>query len=218
MTTINASDYSANAAAANANSSGTSDEMQVFLQMLLTQLENQNPLDTVDATEFTNQLVQYSSLEQEMESNDKLEAMLANMSSLSSLSYIGKTVIVDSNAAPYQNGEASWDYYLEEDATDVTITVKDADGNVLYEGPGNLEGGTEHHFTLTEEMLGEDAEIAEGDALLITVTAKNADGDTIETAASGYAVIDAVDNTTGETQVSAGTLIIDPSLILRITA
>lgn len=220
MTTISASDYSSNAAAANANSTsstGTSEEMQVFLEMLLTQLENQNPLDTVDATEFTNQLVQYSSLEQEMESNDRLEALLTSMSSLSALSYIGKTAIVDSNAAPFQNGEAHWDYYLEEDATDVTITVKDADGNVVYEGPGETTSGSEHHFTLTQEMLG-DAAIAEGDALLITVTATNTDGDAIETAVSGYATIDAVDNTTGETQISAGTLIIDPELLLRITA
>jgi flagellar basal-body rod modification protein FlgD len=215
MTTISATDYTTSTTST--TTSGTSDEMQVFLELLLTQLENQNPLDTVDSTEFTNQLVQYSSLEQEMETNDQLESLLASMSSLSTLSYIGKTVAINSNAAPLQNGEASWDYYLEEDAAEVTITVKDADGNVVYEGAGNTEGGADHAFTLTTEMLG-DAEVAEGEALLITVTAKNADGDTIETATSGKAVIDAVDNTTGETMISAGTLIIDPSLILRITA
>jgi flagellar basal-body rod modification protein FlgD len=57
---------------------GTTD----FLQLLMTQLTNQNPLDPTDPTEFTSQLATYSSLEQQISMNDTLTTMSDNMSSL----------------------------------------------------------------------------------------------------------------------------------------
>lgn len=57
---------------------GTTD----FLQLLMTQLQNQNPLDPQDPTEFTNQLATYSGLEQQINMNDTLTTMSDSLSSL----------------------------------------------------------------------------------------------------------------------------------------
>jgi flagellar basal-body rod modification protein FlgD len=57
---------------------GTTD----FLQLLMTQLTNQNPLDPTDPTEFTSQLATYSGLEQQINMNDTLTTMSDSLSSL----------------------------------------------------------------------------------------------------------------------------------------
>ncbi len=57
---------------------GTTD----FLKLLMTQLENQNPLDPSDPTEFTSQLATYSQLEQQISMNDTLTTMSDTMSNV----------------------------------------------------------------------------------------------------------------------------------------
>jgi flagellar basal-body rod modification protein FlgD len=60
---------------------GLASDKEAFLGILLTQLENQNPLDPVDTTEFTSQLVSYSQLEQLINMNAKLDTLLATQES-----------------------------------------------------------------------------------------------------------------------------------------
>jgi flagellar basal-body rod modification protein FlgD len=82
MTTI-ASTTSAATTTATSSSSGTlALGTTDFLQLLMTQLTNQNPLDPTDPTEFTSQLATYSGLEQQINMNTTLSTMSDNMSSL----------------------------------------------------------------------------------------------------------------------------------------
>jgi flagellar basal-body rod modification protein FlgD len=82
MTTIASTTSAATTTAASSSSGtlalGTTD----FLQLLMTQLTNQNPLDPTDPTEFTSQLATYSGLEQQINMNTTLSTMSDNMSSL----------------------------------------------------------------------------------------------------------------------------------------
>jgi flagellar basal-body rod modification protein FlgD len=82
MTTIASTASAATTTAASSSSGtlalGTTD----FLQLLMTQLTNQNPLDPTDPTEFTSQLATYSGLEQQINMNTTLSTMSDNMSSL----------------------------------------------------------------------------------------------------------------------------------------
>ena len=62
-----------------ANSRKTiADNFDTFLQLLTTQLKNQNPLDPLDTNQFTAQLVQFSGVEQQLKTNEFLEALLLN--------------------------------------------------------------------------------------------------------------------------------------------
>ena len=51
-------------------------DMDTFLTLLTTQLQYQDPLDPMDASEYTNQLVQYSNVEQAIQTNSKLDNLL----------------------------------------------------------------------------------------------------------------------------------------------
>ena len=73
----------------------------MFLQLLTTQLKNQNPLDPLDTNQFTQQLVQFAQVEQQMKSNDLLSGRLLEKSSeaTAALAYVGSTVVVDGSTA-----------------------------------------------------------------------------------------------------------------------
>ena len=71
------------------------DDFQQFLTLLTTQLQNQDPLSPMDSTEFTNQLVQFAQVEQSINSNQKLDDLVAlQLSSISSvaLGYVGMDI------------------------------------------------------------------------------------------------------------------------------
>lgn len=82
MTDISSATSAATTAATTTTTTSTSisDDKEAFLKILLTQLENQNPLSPVDTTEFTSQLVSYSSLEQLITMNEKLDSLITAQS------------------------------------------------------------------------------------------------------------------------------------------
>src|ERR1700742_2481651 len=74
------------------------DNFTTFLQLLTTQLKNQNPLDPLDTNQFTQQLVQFAGVEQQMKSNDQLSTLVSleqSAQATTALAYIGQTVVVD---------------------------------------------------------------------------------------------------------------------------
>src|SRR5713101_4768045 len=82
-----------------------------FLQLLTTQLKNQNPLDPLDTNQFTQQLVQFAQVEQQMKSNDQLSTLVSlekTAQATTALAYVGSTVVVDGSTAPLANGRATW--------------------------------------------------------------------------------------------------------------
>jgi flagellar basal-body rod modification protein FlgD len=125
------------------------DSYETFLTLLTTQIQNQDPLDPMDTSEFTNQLVQYASVEQQIETNDVL-AEIRDFTSWTAntlaLSYVGKTVEIDSDYAALQDGQATWSYDLAETADSVTLRVLDQNGDVVYETSGETASGA-HSFS-----------------------------------------------------------------------
>ena len=55
---------------------GIADNFQTFLTLLTTQLQNQNPLDPLDTNQFTQQLVQFAGVEQQLKSNEQLKSLI----------------------------------------------------------------------------------------------------------------------------------------------
>lgn len=123
-------------------------DMNTFLTMLTTQLQYQDPLDPMDATEYTNQLVQYSNVEQAIQTNTKLDQLL-NLSiynlGVQATGYVGQTVQVLGDVMPLENGAAKATYTLGQNVESTNIFVKDLDGNTLYTTTGNTNAGT-HDF------------------------------------------------------------------------
>ena len=111
-------------------------DLSQFLTLLTTQLQNQDPLSPMDSTEFTNQLVQFSQVEQQINTNQKLDDMLqlqlASMSNVG-INYVGLDISYLSAEASY-DGEApvTINYSLSEDATIAKLYVSNEEGEVVY--------------------------------------------------------------------------------------
>lgn len=123
-------------------------DMNTFLTLLTTQLKYQDPMDPMDTAEFTNQLVQYSSVEQAIQTNSKLDTLLSmSMSNLGAqaVSYIGKTAQVLGDVMPLQDGQAKAAYTLDKDVLSAVITVKDMSGKIVYSESVDTSAGT-HEF------------------------------------------------------------------------
>ena len=124
-------------------------DMNTFLTLLTTQLKYQDPLDPMDTAEFTNQLVQYSSVEQAIQTNEKLDSLLSmNIANLGAqaVSYIGKVAQVLGDVMPLDGGVGKATYTLDKDVSTAVITVKDLQGNIVYSEEAETTAGT-HEFT-----------------------------------------------------------------------
>ena len=99
---------------------------QSFLTLLTTQLKNQNPLDPLDTNQFTQQLVSFSQVEQQLKMNDQLSTLVSlqqSAQSTTALAFVGSTVTVDGTSAQLKNGAATWTFTATKPASaDITIT------------------------------------------------------------------------------------------------
>jgi len=105
--------------------------MNQFLTMLVAQLQNQDPLNPMDGTDFTAQLAQFTSLEQQFQMNNNLtsiQAALGAQEKGSVIDYIGKTVKTTDNTILAENGQADAGAYTLADRAEVTIHIYDGQG------------------------------------------------------------------------------------------
>jgi flagellar basal-body rod modification protein FlgD len=115
-----------------------------FLRLLTTQLQNQDPLSPMDTTQFTQQLVQFSSVEQSIRQNQNLETLIAfqkNAQSATAVSYIGKTVEMSGEKVGVVGGQGVITYQLPEAASRTIVSIFDADGKLVKRIEGSNDQG-----------------------------------------------------------------------------
>ncbi len=138
------------AAATNQQKVTLAEDFSQFLTLLTTQLQNQDPLSPMDSTEFTNQLVQFSQVEQQINSNQKLDDLVAlQLSSISSvaLGYVGMDISYISAEANYDGTTpVTINYSLADEAVLAKLNVYDENGDVVYSGDVPKTAGR-HEFT-----------------------------------------------------------------------
>lgn len=133
---VNTTSLANNAAKTAQQSASLSEDFSQFLTLLTTQLQNQDPLSPMDSTEFTNQLVQFSQVEQQINSNQKLDSMLQlQLASISSvaLGYVGMDVSYLSAEMNYDGtNDVTVNYSLGESAQVAKMNVYDEEGTLIY--------------------------------------------------------------------------------------
>src|SRR6201993_5573994 len=85
---------------------------QQFLTLLTTQLENQNPLSPLDTNQFTQQLVEFAGVQEQLNTNDSLSTLVSlqqTAQATQALTFVGKTAIVNGNTATMSNSQATWE-------------------------------------------------------------------------------------------------------------
>ncbi len=146
MTTGVNSTTAAGAASGSSNSAlnQLSGNFDTFLQLLTTQLQNQDPLDPMDTSQFTQQLVEYSQVEQQIDTNTNLQSLISQgtqQSAAYATGYLGKTVTVSGGEGSLTNGQAQWNYNLGTASSSTTLQITDANGNVVFNGSGQTTAG-----------------------------------------------------------------------------
>ncbi len=149
--TASTSSSSSSSSSSNSSSSVTLGKEE-FLTLLVAQLQNQDPLNPSDPTEFTAQLAQFGQLEQMMNLNTSMESLItaeANSQILSTFSLIGKEVLVEGSTVQIeeQGDTTEIGYTLDNAASSLTILIKDANGNTVRTlNATSLDAGT-HSLT-----------------------------------------------------------------------
>lgn len=135
MSTITQTAASTAAATSSPASTKLNVDFNMFLKMLTTQMQNQDPLSPMDTSQYTQQLVQYSQVEQSIQQNKTLNSILSSLSgqNLTQASgLIGRQVIFDSAVAGLSaDTPASWNYAANGKVSSLVATVTAADGTVV---------------------------------------------------------------------------------------
>lgn len=182
-----------------------SSNYETFLRLLTTQLQNQDPLEPQDATKFTEQLVSYSQVEQQIATNSSLDALIALTKSAAgsnAVSYLGKNAFTAGPVSSLVDGQASWQYSLPRDAASIQINVTDLSGHVLRTLPAADKVGA--HSITWDGKNSSGTQLPDG-SYRLSIVAKSADDKNISAAVSGAGVISEIDMSGIEPLVSIGT-------------
>ena len=137
MSTVSNATSASNATSSAASLAGTSaqDTQDRFLQLLVTQMKNQDPLNPMDNAQVTSQMAQLSTVTGIDKLNTTLQAMATSFTanqSLQAASMIGRSVMAPGSRIDLQGGLAFGGFNLGQPVDQAVVTVKDAAGNVLH--------------------------------------------------------------------------------------
>jgi flagellar basal-body rod modification protein FlgD len=197
MATIGSATSAASASASAPSAAGGRQEIagnfQQFLLLLTTQLKNQSPLDPLDTNQFTQQLVQFASVEQQLKTNETLSLLVsgAKASTASAAAgLVGKTVTLDGATAALTGGKGQWTLNPAKAAASATVTIRDAAKAVAATQTKALAAGAQP-FTW-DGRLASGGQAGPG-AYTISVSARDAAGQPVEVATDVTGPVTSVD-------------------------
>lgn len=206
MTTVSSATSSsptASSAAASARTSLAGDYTN-FLKLLTTQLQNQDPLSPMDTDKFTSQLVQYSQVEQQLATNDKLDTLAttaASASQAAAVNYLGSTIALNDALTELTSSGATVDYKLAGEATDVSLSFYNANNELVHTQVGKLAAGRN---TVTWNGMLDDGTPAPAGTYRVAIAAKNASGATVGSTVESSGTVTSVNFAKGGVTLGVG--------------
>jgi len=197
---------------------GLAENFDNFLTILTTQLQHQDPLSPLDSNEFTNQLVQFTGVEQQVLQNQNLEQLIALQGanqSLSAVSFIGKIIEAAGNTNMLSNGEATFSYVLPEKAETATIQIFDSTGELVFQDDVEKDAGL-HDYEWDGTTL--DGGTAPEGTYSFAVTAVNEAEEQIEVGHRVLGLVTGVSIENGETVLGIGDVGVPMGSVLGIQA
>jgi flagellar basal-body rod modification protein FlgD len=195
---------------ASSSSTGVPDftsNFNTFLTMLTTQLQHQDPLSPLDTSQFTQQLVAFSQVEQQINTNTNLQQLLqlqTTNEAVSAAPLVGVNIQYNSPTSPLEGGNAGWSYSLPSDSASTNLLVEDASGNVVFSAAGMTTAG-KHDFVWNGKTSA-GLQMPDGGQYTLKVEAADANKNTVTATVSAYGTVDGVNITnTGTGSSTAGT-------------
>jgi flagellar basal-body rod modification protein FlgD len=196
-----------NTATTSSSRASLASNFQTFLTLLTTQLQNQDPTSPMDSNQFTQQLVMYSQVEQQIDTNSKLDSLINLSNSQATnlaMSYLGKNVVLSDGTGQLTDSGAQWTYGLASAASNTTLTVKDANGNVVFTKTVDASGNTagSHSFQWDGKSTAGDAQNAGLYTLVVSST--GSDGKAVTTSVASKVTVGGVDLSGSSPQLVIG--------------
>jgi flagellar basal-body rod modification protein FlgD len=220
MTTVNTTTNTpATNGTANGSSTGLNGDFTMFLKLLTTQMQNQDPLSPMDTTQYTQQLVQYSQVEQSMAQTTTLKSILSalgtqNLTQASSL--IGRAVEVDSPVSGLTDTRAAqWSWSTPRDAASVVATITDASGKVVDTRTVQVTGNT---GTLAWDGLTSNGREMPAGKYSLSIKALDSSGTQLTSTVHSIGTVSDVQLSNGAVLVTVNGNQVDASKLVRIGA
>jgi len=195
IATLSSLQSSTNAQSSSA-SAALNSNFDTFLQMLITQLKNQDPTNPMDSSQFTQQLVQMSSVEQQIQTNSNLETLITTntiANANTAVSLLGKQVEGSGTASLLQDGEANWTYELAGDAPSTTLSVVNSEGATIY---SEEVEGQEGSNSFSWDGTGSNGSTYPDGSYYLKVVANDADGNAVASDTRTKGIVTAIDMST----------------------
>jgi flagellar basal-body rod modification protein FlgD len=186
-----------------------SGNFSTFLTLLTSQLKNQDPTSPMDSNAFTQQLVMYSQVEQQIQSNTNLKTLISqgqNGAAAMTTGYLGKKVSVTNGMASLSDGAAKWTYTLPAAASAATLTITNSSGRVVYAGAAETTAGS--HELAWDGKDANGNQLPEG-AYKLTVAAKDGAGASMTAAIASAGTVGQIDLSGPKPQLVVGNMELD---------
>jgi len=168
---------------------------QTFLTLLTTQLQNQNPLDPLDTNQFTQQLVEFASVQQQLQTNDSLSTLVSleqTAQATQALQFVGKTAVVNGSTAALTNSQATWDLNIPSAST-VKLSIANSSGQTVYSSTFSANAGNNQPFTWNGQ--GNDGTQWPDGLYTLTATATDGSGNSVGVTTQLQGTVSSVDLT-----------------------
>lgn len=179
-----------------------------FLKLLMTQLQYQDPTSPLDTNQFTSELVQFSSVEQQINTNTSLTKLIQltqGSEIMQASAMTGKQVMVSSESMPLQNGKGTI-VFSAPAAEPVGIAIYSDTGAKLRDATLVAKKGSN---TWTWDGTDGSGHTLPDGAYKVAVTGANTDGTTNALPFSVVGTATGVVNGSGGVQLQMGTLAVD---------
>ena len=225
------------AAAANTNTSGTTTSLtnlagnfNTFIQLLTTQLQNQDPTNPTDTSQFTQQLVEFAGVQQQLQTNTLLQQLVTNSTANqvgSASSFVGTTIqaagnqtalvggTVPTGGTVATGGTAQIGYTLASAASQVNVTITDSNGNQVFSGTGT---GTAGSNTVSWNGVNSFTGASEPDGVYnVAVTATNSNGGSVTATPFIEGTVSSASISNGSVMLNIGALQVPEANVTSIT-
>lgn len=220
MTVSSATSASSASSAAASNSSAASAMSSTsFLSLLVSELQNQDPLDATSTTDFVNQLSSYANFTEQQAINSSMTSLASSFSSLvtlNSVNYIGHTVEAKADTATLSSGSATFGYSLSAAASNVSITIKDSSGNTVWTGSGTGNAGTNSFTWDGKDSSGK--QLSDGGQYTISVTATDSAGNSVFNYSTITGKVTGIDTSTSTPSLTIDGVPVSASDIIGVTS
>jgi flagellar basal-body rod modification protein FlgD len=219
MTVSSATSASSASAAASSSSAASALSSTSFLNLLVSELQNQDPLDATSTTDFVNQLSSYANFTEQQAINSSMSSLASSFSSLvtlNSVNYIGHTVEAKADTTTLSNGSATFGYSLSGAASNVAITIKDSSGNTVWSGFGTGNAGTNSFTWDGKDSSG--TQLSDGGQYTIAVTATDSAGNSVFNYSTITGMVTGIDTSTSTPSLTVDGVPVSASDIIGVTS